>query len=296
MTSYLAEALRNKMLNYSPEDQKQIYRAFVYSTEAHRDQKRQSGEEYIIHPVAVACCLADMRLDAASIIAGLLHDTVEDTAVTLEDVQKEFGQEIAYLVQGLTKLKKIEISSNQSKQAENLRKLVLAMSDDIRVLLIKLVDRLHNMQTLYHVHSAKSRQRIALETMEIYAPLAERIGMKNLQDDLQDLAFSELYPDAYESIRLRLETIKRAGLGQVEKIVAALEHTLKETKLKAEVTGRLKSPYSIWRKMKKKNVSFEQISAGGYSQCLYRGAGDLERLCEYAKAQPLSIAAYFHLF
>lgn len=260
MINYLVEALKNKIARYSEKDQKTILEAFEVAEKAHSDQKRKSGEPYIIHPVSVACLLTDMKLDAASIITGLLHDTVEDTEMTYEDVKKMFGEEVAHLVEGVTKLSKLELSSNHSKQAENFRKLVIAMSDDIRVLLVKLVDRLHNMQTLYHVTSEKSRRRIAMETMEIYAPLAERIGMRNLQDDLQDLAFQSLYPQAYESIRLRLDTIEREGLAQIDRIVRKLRRTLKHTGVNARVHGRLKTPYSIWRKMKKKNISFEQIS------------------------------------
>lgn len=260
MEAYLLDVLKNKINHYGEHDQELILKAYYFAADAHKEQKRSSGDDYIIHPVAVACRLADMKLDVASVITGLLHDIVEDTRETSADIEKDFNKEIAHLVQGVTKLRKIELSSNHSKQAENFGKLVLAMSDDIRVLLVKLVDRLHNMQTLYHVRREKTRRRIAMETMEIYAPLAERIGMKNLQDELQDLAFAELYPQAYESIRLRLDAIEREGIGQVEMIVKRLKKTLTVASLQADVHGRLKTPFSIWRKMKKKNISFEQIS------------------------------------
>ena len=260
MNSYLESALRNKTSHYAEAEQQMIMKAYKFAEEAHAEQTRKSGDRYIIHPVTVACLLADMRLDMSSVITGLLHDTVEDTNVTLNDIKQHFTDEIAYLVQGVTKLTKIELSSHHTKQAENFRKLVIAMSEDMRVLLIKLVDRLHNMQTLYHVKSEEKRRRVSVETMEIYAPLAERIGMRNLQDELQDLAFAELYPQAYESIRLRLDTIEREGITQIENIVNKLRESLVETGLSAEVHGRLKTPYSIWRKMKKKNILFEQIS------------------------------------
>ncbi|PLX30137.1 MAG: bifunctional (p)ppGpp synthetase/guanosine-3',5'-bis(diphosphate) 3'-pyrophosphohydrolase [Alphaproteobacteria bacterium] len=260
MNSYLEAALKNRTSRYTEIEQQMIMKAYQFAEKAHTKQVRKSGDRYIIHPVAVACLLVDMRLDMSSVVTGLLHDTVEDTSVSLKDIKEEFSEEIAYLVQGVTKLTKIELSSHHTKQAENFRKLVIAMSEDIRVLLIKLVDRLHNMQTLYHVKSEEKRRQVSIETMEIYAPLAERIGMRNLQDELQDLAFAELYPQAYESIRLRLDAIEREGITQIENIVDKLRESLVETGLPAEVHGRLKTPYSIWRKMKKKNILFEQIS------------------------------------
>jgi GTP pyrophosphokinase len=257
---YLLEALRNKTLSYSSSDRALIEKAFLLAEDAHKEQKRHSGESYIIHPVAVACILADMKLDAGSVITGLLHDTVEDTQITLDEIKNLFGQEVAHLVKGVTKLSKIELQSDQTQQAENFRKLVLAMSDDIRVLLIKLVDRLHNMRTLYHIKSEKNRRRISLETMEIYAPLAERIGMNAIQEELENLAFAQLNPDAYESIAMRLETIGKEGETQIEQVIEDLKKTLANAAIYADVSGRQKTPYSIWKKMRRKNMSFEQLS------------------------------------
>src|SRR6202045_3856558 len=197
----LAELVKS----YDPNaDEDALNRAYVYSMKAHGAQLRDSGDPYFSHPVEVAGILAQMKLDTASIVTGLLHDTVEDTVATLDDIDRLFGPEIARLVDGVTKLSRIELQSDQTKQAENFRKLVLAMSEDIRVLLIKLADRLHNMQTLHFMKDSDRRRRIALETLEIYAPLAERIGMHRMKDQLEDLPFAEVYPDARASLTARL--------------------------------------------------------------------------------------------
>jgi guanosine-3',5'-bis(diphosphate) 3'-pyrophosphohydrolase len=241
-------------------DEDALNRAYVYSMKAHGAQLRASGDPYFSHPVEVAGILALMKLDTASIITGLLHDTVEDTIATLEDIERLFGHEIARLVDGVTKLSRIELQSDQTKQAENFRKLVLAMSEDIRVLLVKLADRLHNMRTLRFIAEDK-RRRIARETMDIYAPLAERIGMHRMKDQLEDLAFAELYPDARAGIIARLGFLRDRGAGVVPRIIAELEGKLKEGGLpNAMVQGREKSPYSIWNKMQRKNVAFEQLA------------------------------------
>ncbi|HZU87837.1 MAG TPA: bifunctional (p)ppGpp synthetase/guanosine-3',5'-bis(diphosphate) 3'-pyrophosphohydrolase [Stellaceae bacterium] len=238
-----------------------LNRAYVFSMKAHGAQKRASGDPYFSHPVEVAGILAQMKLDAASIVTGLLHDTVEDTVATLADIERLFGHEIARLVDGVTKLSRIELQSDQTKQAENFRKLVLAMSEDIRVLLVKLADRLHNMRTLHFIDSAEKRRRIARETMDIYAPLAERIGMHRMQDELEDLAFAELHPDARAGIIARLGFLRDRGADVVPRILAELAKKLKEGGLEgALVSGREKTPYSIWHKMQRKNVGFEQLS------------------------------------
>src|SRR5882724_8112204 len=238
-----------------------LNRAYVFSMKAHGAQKRASGDPYFSHPVEVAGILALMKLDSASIVTGLLHDTVEDTVATLEDIERMFGPEITRLVDGVTKLSRIELQSDQTKQAENFRKLVLAMSEDIRVLLVKLADRLHNMQTLHYVKDEEKRRRIARETMDIYAPLAERIGMHRMKDDLEDLAFAELYPDARQSLKARLSFLREKGGDLVTRIIATLNETLKGGGLAGvAVSGREKSPYAIWRKMQRKNVGFEQLS------------------------------------
>src|SRR5229473_4306514 len=196
--------LVERVKTYDPgANEEALNRAHVLSMKAHGAQIRASGYPYISHPVEVAGILARMKLDTASIVTGLLHDTVEDTVATLDDIDRLFGPEIARLVDGVTKLSRIELQSDQTKQAENFRKLVLAMSEDIRVLLVKLADRLHNMQTLHYIKDADKRRRIARETMDIYVPLAERIGMHRMKDQLEDLAFTELHPDARASIIAR---------------------------------------------------------------------------------------------
>ena len=189
-------------------DEDALNRAYVFSMKAHGAQLRASGDPYFSHPIEVAGILAKMKLDTASIITGLLHDTVEDTVATLEDIERLSGPDIAKLVDGVTKLSRLELQSDQTKQAENFRKLVLAMSEDIRVLLVKLADRLHNMRTLHFLKDEERRRRIARETMEIYAPLAERIGMHEMKDELEDHAFAELHPDARASIMARLAFLR----------------------------------------------------------------------------------------
>lgn len=255
--------LIEKVKSYDPNaDIAQLQQACDFSKEAHGTQKRASGSPYFMHPLEVADILADMRMDECSIITALLHDTVEDTHVTLEEIGSLFGQEVATLVAGVTKLAKIEYQTEHVRQAENFRKLLMAMSEDIRVLLVKLADRLHNMRTLHYVKSPEKRTRIAHETMEIYAPLAERIGMQQLKNELQDLAFAELHPEARDSIINRLDYLREQGEAVIAKILEALTQTLTNAGLKDKVsiTGREKTPYSIWRKMERKNISFEQLS------------------------------------
>jgi len=253
--------LVERVMGYDPSaDEDALNRAYVFSMKAHGAQLRASGDPYFSHPVEVAGILAGMKLDAASIITGLLHDTVEDTVATLEDIERLFGPDIAKLVDGVTKLSRLELQSDQTKQAENFRKLVLAMSEDIRVLLVKLADRLHNMRTLRFIRDEDKRRRIARETMEIYAPLAERIGMQEMKDELEDLAFSELYPDARQSIIARLAFLRAKGGDLVERIIDELNETLDNGGLQAAVSGREKTAYSVWRKMQNKNVGFEQLS------------------------------------
>jgi len=251
---------------YDPHaDEEALNRAYVFSMKAHGSQTRANGDPYFSHPLEVAGLLTKLKLDSASIVTALLHDTVEDTLATLPEIQKLFGPEVARLVDGVTKLSRIELQNmeqqtDQAKQAENFRKLVLAMSEDIRVLLVKLADRLHNMQTLHFLKPEK-RRRIARETLEIYAPLAERIGVQRWKDELEELSFRELNPDAYESIRKRLEDLEQNGKARVDRIIAELQKTFADNGLPgAQVTGRRKSPYSIWRKMQRKNVAFEQLS------------------------------------
>jgi len=253
--------LVERVKSYDPSaDEDALNRAYVFTVKAHGSQKRASGDPYFSHPVEVAGILAGMRLDSSSIITGLLHDTVEDTLATLEEIERLFGPEIARLVDGVTKLSRVELQSGQTKQAENFRKLVLAMSEDIRVLLVKLADRLHNMRTLRFIKDEDKRRRIARETMEIYAQLAERIGMHEMKDQLEDLAFAELYPDARGGILARLAFLREKGGDIVPRVLAELQKTLREGSIEAQVSGREKSPYSVWRKMQRKDVGFEQLS------------------------------------
>ncbi len=253
--------LVERVKSYDPSaDEDALNRAYVFSMKAHGSQMRLSGDPYFSHPVEVAGILAGMKLDGSSIITGLLHDTVEDTVATLEDIERLFGADIARLVDGVTKLSRLELQSDHTRQAENFRKLVLAMSEDIRVLLVKLADRLHNMRTLRFIADAEKRRRIARETMEIYAPLAERMGMHEVQDELEDMSFAELYPEARESIIARLSFLRQKGEDLPRRIMAELSATLREAGIKAELSGREKSPNSIWRKMQRKNVAFEQLA------------------------------------
>lgn len=253
--------LVDKVKSYDPNlDEDMVNRAYVYAMKMHGSQTRASGDPYFSHPIEVAGILTDLKLEHNSIITALLHDVVEDTEATLEDVERLFGSDIARLVDGVTKLSQIELQSEQSKHAENFRKLLLAMSEDIRVLLVKLADRLHNMRTLKHIKSEEKRRRIARETMEIYAPLAERIGMQRFKDELEDLAFGELNPDARNSIQTRMDFLRQTGEDLTQRIMTELKECLEEEGVKAEISGRVKSPYSIWRKMQRRNVGFEQLS------------------------------------
>jgi GTP diphosphokinase / guanosine-3',5'-bis(diphosphate) 3'-diphosphatase len=254
--------LTEKLHAYDPRaDTTVIDAAYAVAAQAHATQRRDNGDPYITHPVAVADILASYRLDTASIATGLLHDVIEDTPVKLPEIQTRFGGEIAGLVDGVTKLTRLELQSDRTKQAENFRKLVLAISRDIRVLLVKLADRLHNMRTLHFVQDQERRRRIARETMEIYAPLAERIGMDAVKTELQTLSFEQLEPEAYSTIQARLNFLRGQGADVIEEVRAELNQVCEEAGVTVtEVVGREKSPYSIWEKMHRRNVAFEQLS------------------------------------
>ena len=242
-------------------DTRLIDAAYVVAMQAHGNQRRDNGDPYFSHPVAVADILAGYKLDTASIATGLLHDVIEDTPVKLPEIEARFGKEIAGLVDGVTKLTRLELQSDRTKQAENFRKLVLAMSRDIRVLLVKLADRLHNMRTLHFVRDEKRRRRIANETMEIYAPLAERIGMDRVKTELQTLAFQQIDPEAYATIQARLNFLRGQGADVIDDVRAELAKVVRDAGVEAvEVQGREKSPWSIWEKMHRRNVAFEQLS------------------------------------
>lgn len=257
----VVQNLLDKVKSYNPDaDLAKIGEAVEFAKKYHEGQIRSSGEPYYTHPVEVALLLAEMKLDDASIITAVLHDTVEDTDATPEMIAKKFGKEVASLVDGVTKLTRIESKTAEGKQAENFRKLVLAMSEDIRVLLVKLADRLHNMRTLHHVTKMEKRRRIARETTEIYAPLAERIGIHQIKEELEDLAFSYLHTEARDSITKRLSFLRSEGTDLVKKIIDTLSKQVKETGIPADVSGREKTRFSIWKKMQRKNVAFEQLS------------------------------------
>jgi guanosine-3',5'-bis(diphosphate) 3'-pyrophosphohydrolase len=253
--------LVEKVRRYDPDaDEALINRAYVFSVAKHGSQKRASGDPYFSHPIEVAGILTDLFLDDASIVTALLHDTLEDTLTTPEEIERLFGTDILRLVDGVTKLSKIEAQTESERAAENLRKFLLAMSDDIRVLLVKLADRLHNMRTLHFIDNPAKRLRIARETMDIYAPLAERIGMYDFMREMQLLAFAQLEPEAYNTITRRLTLLKADDDDKVVRIAEGLRKKLAAAGLHVVVSGREKHPYSIWRKMQERHISFEQLS------------------------------------
>ncbi|MDA7837261.1 RelA/SpoT family protein [Candidatus Pelagibacter sp.] len=245
----------NKFLN--PE---KLNKAYNFAIKAHENQKRDSGDPYSIHPIAVANILTELKLDSATIATGLLHDTIEDTHATYETIKNEFGQEVADLVDGVTKISVFENQATSTSKAENFRKLIIATSKDIRVLLVKIADRLHNMRTIDAISKIEKKERIAKETMEIYAPLADRMGMHRIRDELEDLSFKVLNNNARELIKKRLDEIKDDKVNSFNSISLQFSGLLNEHKINAEIIGREKTPFSIWRKVQKKRISLEQIS------------------------------------
>ncbi|MFQ5514528.1 MAG: RelA/SpoT family protein [Myxococcota bacterium] len=235
-----------------------LQKAYVYSAKVHQGQLRLSGEPYLTHPLAVAEILARMRLDPLTVAVGLLHDTVEDTLATEEEIAREFGEEVRELVVGLTKISKIEFSSREEQQAENFRKMLLAMSRDIRIILIKLADRLHNMQTLEYM-SEDSRRRISTETLDIYAPLAHRLGIYWMKEELEERAFQEVYPEVFADIHRRIQGARRQRERYVEEVRSRLSAVLEENSLRGEVTGRLKEVYSLYKKMREQEIDLDEI-------------------------------------
>jgi len=252
--------LVERVLRYDPKaDETLLNRAYVYAMRAHGHQTRASGDPYFSHPLEVAAILTDLKLDDATIATALLHDVIEDTEATRAEIDQLFGPEIGVLVDGLTKIKRLDLVSKKAEQAENFRKLLVAISTDIRVLLVKLADRLHNMRTLEHM-SPESRRRNSEETLEIYAPLAGRMGMQAMREELEDLAFRWLHPEAYRTVRDRLDQLTANNQGLVEEIRRSLVEKLAEAGYSADVAGREKKPYSIWRKMQNRQISLEQLS------------------------------------
>jgi len=254
------EDLVEKVRAYNPDaDMELLRRAYVFSAFEHRGQVRHSGEPYLIHPLAVADFLADMKLDVVAITAGLLHDVVEDTLTTIDRIAELFGPEVAHVVEGVTKISAIRMSSSEERQAENFRKMLLAMVDDIRVILVKLADRLHNMRTLNHLPEEK-RIPIAQETQDIYAPIANRLGMSKVKNELEELSFRYLEPQAYETLRIRVEAKRRAAEGLIERLKATIESKLHEAQIPfVEVDGRIKRLWSIHQKLKRQRIDLEQV-------------------------------------
>lgn len=259
--SYPGEHLLNRIASYNPDfNRALVKKAIDFAVHYHGAQLRASGDPYYHHPIAVAEIVADLKLDTGSIVTALLHDTVEDTEATSELIKQEFGSEVAHIVDGVTKLDKINFRTETEKQAENFRKLLIAISEDIRVLLVKLADRLHNMRTLHFIAKPEKRQRIAKETMDIYAQLAERIGVHKIKMELQDLSFRELNPDAYNSMMSRLQYLRAQDKEIIPRTVESIRKNLERNGIKAEVSGREKMPYSIWMKMQKKRLGFEHVT------------------------------------
>src|ERR1051325_323136 len=252
--------LVERVQSYNPKsDHKLLDKAYVYAMQKHGEQKRASGDPYFAHPLEVAAILTDLKLDDATIAAALLHDTIEDTDATRAEIDRIFGHQIGLLVEGLTKLKRLQLVSKEAKQAEKFPKLLLAVADDVRVLLIKLADRLHNMRTLAHQPPA-ARRRTADETLEIYAPLAGRMGMQQMREELEDLAFRELNSDAYRVLSERLDALAARSSARISEIEQQLTKKLADRGIAAEVSGRRKRVYYIWRKMEGKGVGFQQLA------------------------------------
>jgi len=245
----------NKFLNLEA-----LNKAYNFALKAHKNQKRYSGDPFAIHPIAVANILTELRLDSATITTGLLHDTIEDTHETYETIKSEFGQEIADLVDGVTKISVFENQAIANSKAENFRKLILATSKDIRVLLVKIADRLHNMRTIEAINNIEKKERIAKETMEIYSPLADRMGMHRIRDELEDLSFKVLNNEARKLIKKRLDEIKEANVNSFNSISHQFNDLLNQNNLNPKIFGREKTPFSIWRKVQKKRTSLEQIT------------------------------------
>ena len=253
--------LVEKVKSYDPfVEEELLNKAYIFSMRAHGSQKRASGDPYFSHPLEVAGILAEYKFDSKTIITALLHDVVEDTNKNLKDIKSNFGNEISYLVDGVTKLSKLEGRTDEFKQAENFRKLLLATSKDIRVLLVKLADRLHNMRTIHHIKNNLKKRKIAVETLEIYAPLAERLGMQEIRAELDDLSFQIIEPELRSSILQRLKVLRLQDEELLEKTINKIQDLLDNHNVSAKIFGREKKPYSIWKKMKVKAVNFSQLS------------------------------------
>ncbi|HUK26700.1 MAG TPA: bifunctional (p)ppGpp synthetase/guanosine-3',5'-bis(diphosphate) 3'-pyrophosphohydrolase [Terriglobales bacterium] len=259
------DLMRQLRENRPSDDLELVRKAYEFSQKHHSGQTRASGEPYLVHPLEVALVLAEMKMDAVSVAAGLLHDSVEDTSVTIVDIRKEFGEQVAHIVEGVTKISKIDFGSREEAQAENLRKMVLAMVDDIRVVLIKLADRLHNMRTLEHL-PLERQQKIARETLDIYAPIAHRLGMGKIRGELEDLGFRYLDPGGYEQVHEAVEARRKKGEAFLEKVEGVLDEKLKEAGIHARLESRIKRLYSIHKKLQRQRIAVDQV----YDLCAMR--------------------------
>jgi GTP pyrophosphokinase len=252
------ELLKKVRANRPNDDLEIIRKAYDFSLQHHRGQSRASGEPFLAHPLNVALVLAEMKLDASAIAAGLLHDSVEDTQASSEEIEREFGPQVAHIVEGVTKISKIDFASKEERQAENVRKMILAMVDDIRVVLIKLADRLHNMRTLSALPEERQRQ-IAKETMEIFAPIAHRLGMGKIRGELEDLAFRYMDPIGYEQISKAVEARRKQGEHFLAQIEAVIREKLKENGIEARVESRIKRNWSVYQKLERQRITVEQV-------------------------------------
>ena len=303
--------LMKRMQENRPQDDLTIVKkAYDYSLKHHEGQTRASGEPYLVHPLEVALVLAEMKMDPVAIAAGLLHDSVEDTSVTIEDIRKEFGEQVAHIVEGVTKISKIDFATREEQQAENLRKMMLAMVDDIRVVLIKLADRLHNMRTLEHLQPERQR-KIAEETLEIYAPIAHRLGMGKIRGELEDLGFRFLDPVGYEQVEKSVNARRKQGEAFLAKMQQIIADKLKEAGIQARVESRIKRLYSIHKKLAEAahhgrpglrlvcDARDHAFTAGllrrarHHSQSVAAGAGAHQGFHCHAAAEFLPVAAYF---
>jgi RelA/SpoT family (p)ppGpp synthetase len=285
--------LVERVLAYNPNaDETLLNKAYVYAMKAHGSQTRASGAPYFTHPLEVAEILTGFKLDEATIAAALLHDVVEDTEITREEIEEQFGDEIAQLVDGLTKIGQLDLVTKEAAQAENLRKLLLAVSQDVRVLMVKLADRLHNMRTIGHVKPEKQR-RISRETLDIYAPLAGRMGMQTIREELEDIAFQALEPVAYETVTKRLVELKEETGDIISKIEVQLKEKLAEAGIDAEVFGREKRPYSVWSKMERKQLSLSQLSDIFAFRIIVKSAADCYRVLGVAHQTWRSVPGRF---
>src|SRR5216683_5891090 len=259
------ELLRDMKENRPNDDLELVRKAYEFSQKQHSGQQRASGEPYLVHPLEVALVLAELKMDAVAVAAGLLHDSVEDTSVTIVDIRKEFGEQVAHIVEGVTKISQIDFSTREEQQAENLRKMMLAMVDDIRVVLIKLADRLHNMRTLEHL-APERQQKIAQETLEIYAPIAHRLGMGKIRGELEDLGFRFLDPLSYERVEKSVNARRKQGEAFLAKMQQTISDKLKEAGIQARVESRIKRLFSIHKKLMKQHIAVDQV----YDLCALR--------------------------